>query len=254
MSQLHLSDEILMAFADGELDEHVAAAVERAMLDDPSITGRVVDFLRSHRLTRSAFSREATFDVPPELRAAVYAQISAFETIGNQTVEPGSSEDSSSTQGMKRLLSSISLVAAAAAIMIAAIGYIAWRQVMPSRNVSGMIARLGDPHLQDVLNESASGQDVMLPAGRVRVISTYRLANGSLCREFLIQASSGKANAVACLDEGWNVTFALASAATNAAYVPSDGGDLVSAYLQKLGAGEPLVDSAETKALRDNIR
>jgi len=43
MSSLHLSDEILMAFADGELDDAMAVAVEQAMRDyeagrDPLIT------------------------------------------------------------------------------------------------------------------------------------------------------------------------------------------------------------------------
>ena len=76
MSHLHLSDEILMAFADGELDEPVAKAVEQAMLSDPDITKRIVGFLRSRSLARSALFREPV-GVPPELYAAVQARISA---------------------------------------------------------------------------------------------------------------------------------------------------------------------------------
>ena len=57
MSELHLSDEILMAFADGELDEPIAAAVAKAMAEDPGIARRIVDFQKSRRLTRSAFPK-----------------------------------------------------------------------------------------------------------------------------------------------------------------------------------------------------
>ena len=56
MSELHLSNEVLMAFADGELDEPIAAAVARAMADDPRVARRIVDFQQSRRLTRTAYS------------------------------------------------------------------------------------------------------------------------------------------------------------------------------------------------------
>jgi len=90
---------------------------------------------------------------------------------------------------------------------------------------------------------------VELPYGRMRVISTYRLANGPVCREFRLSVSAGAAEAVACRNDGWNVTFALARAADAASYAPSGGGDPVAAYLEDIGAGEPLVDEAEARAL-----
>ena len=50
------------------------------------------------------------------------------------------------------------------------------------------------------------------------------------------------------------MTFALAGAATDAGYVPSGADDPMAAYLQAVGAGEPLVDDAEAKALREVAR
>jgi hypothetical protein len=41
----------------------------------------------------------------------------------------------------------------------------------------------------------------------------------------------------------------MASAEGDTGYTPSSGGDLIAAYLQNAGAGEPLVDAAEAKAL-----
>ena len=50
MSELHLSNEVLMAFADGELDEPIAAAVAKAMADDES------DLIASDRIVAEALN------------------------------------------------------------------------------------------------------------------------------------------------------------------------------------------------------
>jgi hypothetical protein len=251
MSQLHLSDEILMAFADGELDEPVASAVEQAMLVDPTVTRRIADFLRSRRLTRSAFSREPLPEVPPELRAAVLAQIDAYAKADNAPTKPETPEGVHRPRRDPWFSPSRALAASVAALTIATASYLVGQhQALPTRPAS-LVAQLDDPPVQNALSTVASGQDVTLPLGRMRVISTYRLANGSLCREFRLQGSSGAAAAVACRNGDWNVTFAMAGPEGNAAYTPSSGDDLVATYLQDAGAGEPLVDAAETKALAE---
>jgi hypothetical protein len=254
MSQLHLSDEILMAFADGELEEPVAAAVEQAMLGDPAITRRVADFLRSRRLTRSAFAAQGALSVPPALQAVIMGQISDFEATHAHVAETMLHAEQSAIRAKRWLPSIMLLAASVAAFSIAAIGYFAGQQsVFPSQAPS-LVARLDDPLIHNVLDKSASGQEVALATGRMRVISTYRLANGSLCREFTFQASHGKANAVACRGQDWSVTFALASPATDTVYTPSGGDDLMATYLQNAGAGEPIVDAAELKALAERAR
>jgi hypothetical protein len=251
MSQLHLSDEILMAFADGELEDPVEATVEQAMLRDPAVTKRVVDFLRTRRLVRAASLKEVTPDVPAELRAAVLAQIDRSESRG---AAPGLSEQGLLPGRVKWRVVAVAMAASLATIAIATTGYLVGRQGLLAQQATGPIAHLGDPQISHLLSESVSGQEQTLPAGRLRVISTYRMADGSLCREFKLQVRSGTADAVACRRDGWIVTFALASATTNSAYVPSDGADLMTAYLQNAGAGQPLVDADELKALGEDRR
>lgn len=255
MSQLHLTDEILMAFADGELDEAVASAVAKAMAENPGLARRVVEFQQSRRLTRSAFSSTLAPQVSPELYAAVSAQVKAFEEAGNagDTVTEFRPRKLTGEASGRRLPSffNMALAASVAALALAA-GYFAGQ-----RDVSGagsLVAQLEGPPVRDALSTVASGQDVELPAGRLRVISTYRLANGSLCREFKLQASSGTADAIACRGGEWNVAFATTRPAGNADYVPSDGADLVTTYLQSVNAGEPLVDGAEAQALTGSTR
>lgn len=249
MSQLHLSDEILMAFADGELDEPVAAAVAKAMAEDPGIAKRVLDFQQSRRLTHQAFSGELA-PVPPELHAAVAEQVRAFEAANGSGSEPKSTLVRSKPPGRRPMAWTMAMAASIAALALAT-GYWAGRQNF--RNDNSFIAQLEHPTVRAALSRLASGNEDALPVGRVRAISTYRLANGSVCREFRLQGASAAADAVACHSGQWNVTFALASAA-EASYVPSDGADLTTSYLESMAAGEPLVDAAEAKALAEISR
>jgi hypothetical protein len=249
MSQLHLSDEILMAFADGELDEPVASAVERAMLIDPTVTKRIADFLRSRRLARSVFLKEGLPEVSPELRAAVLARIDAFDATGDRPAESSLPQTRPRPRSDTWFFLKVAIAASVATLAIAIVGYLAGQRWAQPEHQTSLVAQLDDSPVHEALNTVASGQDIALPHGRMRVISTYRLASGSLCREFRVQASSGAAAAVACRNGDWNVTFAMASAEGDTGYTPSSGGDLIAAYLQNAGAGEPLVDAAEAKAL-----
>ena len=53
-----------------------------------------------------------------------------------------------------------------------------------SQRTDNLMARLEDPTTHRELSRMASGDEVDLPFGRLRVISSYRLGNGALCREF----------------------------------------------------------------------
>jgi hypothetical protein len=246
MSELHLTDEILMAFADGELDEPVAAAVARVMAQDPAVARKIVEFQQSRRLTRSVFASNLAPDVPSELRAVIAAQIEAYETARAAGKRPEPAE-------AKRIWPSrlypmkMALAASLAAVAVAS-GYFIGHQSQPE---AGRLAHLEDPLVLRELSRLESGREVSLPAGRLRVVSTYRLPNESLCREFRLQSTSTTAGAVACRTDEWKVTFALAEPAKSAEYVPSSGGDLVDAYLGNLGAGIPLDSEAEAKALAE---
>jgi hypothetical protein len=253
MAQIHLSDEILMAFADGELDEPVAAAVEKAMAGDPAIAKRVAEFLRSRRLARSAFPEETAADVSPELRAAVQARIDRFEPPSRQGARPGLLTRISMPFAGRRPFW-LALAASVAGLVLVTAAYVAGPHYSPTAEAAGPIALLADPQLGRVLSESRSGQEQDLPFGRIRVVSTFRVTNGSLCREFKFLASSGTADAVACRNDGWKITFAVAASMAGGAYVPSGEGDLMESYLQSVGAGEPLLDAAEIAALREPER
>src|SRR5258707_1254834 len=65
-----ISDETLMAYADGELDAAAQAAVERAMQTDPQIEQRVARHRALRRRVQSAYAAELSEGVPEQLLAA----------------------------------------------------------------------------------------------------------------------------------------------------------------------------------------
>src|ERR1700732_2078458 len=65
-----ISDETLMAYADGELDPAARAAVESAMREDPQIEARVATHRMLRRKVLAAYTPELSEDVPERLLAA----------------------------------------------------------------------------------------------------------------------------------------------------------------------------------------
>lgn len=251
-----MTDEILMAYADGELDETVRSAVEEAIAHDPALSQRVAEYTRSRRLVQTALSTDDYLAVPPDLRAKVIQQVSTVTEKARKSaavaapVNLGATRPTASarSQTLHYLLPlAASLVAVAIGIGIFFVGRWTGSDRSPEQSI---IARLGSPAVLAALGTVASGQSNSLAEGQLRVIATYRSGSGALCREFTLQGASDKANAVACRSKSdWNVAFALVEPARPSGYAPADGSDLIGSYLQRLNAGDPLEPSLEKKAL-----
>jgi anti-sigma-K factor RskA len=255
LSRIHLTDEILMAFADGELDETVRRAVEEAMAHDSELRQRVAGYVRSRRLAQTALSTDDYLAVPSALRAHVMRQVSAAEKPSESAetaTKQISRENSSAVFARSRPTQYMLPLAASVAALAIGIGmFFAGRWTGSDEFASqSLVARLASPQVQAALSTTASGQPQSVEAGQMRVIATYKSGSGALCREFTLQDASGKANAVACRSKSdWNITFALVEPTQASGYSPADGGNLISSYLQGLNAGDPLEPSLEKKAL-----
>lgn len=70
-------DEVLMAYADDELDPRTRAAVEAAMASDPAIARRIAQHRALRNRVQSAFNRVLDEPVPPRLLQAVRDDSSA---------------------------------------------------------------------------------------------------------------------------------------------------------------------------------
>ena len=65
MTRTQIDDNLLVAYADGELDPATNREVELLALRDPAVQARIAMFRRSAELLREALSGPETLTVPP---------------------------------------------------------------------------------------------------------------------------------------------------------------------------------------------
>lgn len=104
------------------------------------------------------------------------------------------------------------------------------------------------------LNSASSGEEMAIGTDRLKLVSTFRVTDQSLCREFeYASQADGAIVAVACRDrESWKVRFAATSNPLENGYAPASSLDAVEAYLAAIGAGPALSPADEKAALKSD--
>jgi anti-sigma factor RsiW len=251
MSAADYSDETLMRFADGELDEATAARLEEALAADDALVERLALFIETRAAAQAALTPLLEEPVPDALRASVEGMV-ARKRAERETEE---SKVVAFAPRPKRTASSnwmLPIAASLAAAVGVGAGY--WLGNRPSvpaaQGIS--IAGVDAAALGAALENTASGSEVALahPNGSVRPVATFRNGAEALCREFEIRQTAEAVVAVACHDRGsWNVTFALATPTDDSSYAPASSLDTLDAYLGALEASEPMSLAEEAAAL-----
>jgi anti-sigma factor RsiW len=247
------NDETLMAFADGALEGPEAERIAGLARSDPAIAQRIEMFRDSRRLVADALKPLAAEPVPAELDAAVR------NLIANHATAP---EDGTGTvvafpqhRATQRPLSrwTLPLAASLAAIAVGTGGFMLGQK--SSRGDAAAFAAVGDPLPADVtavLASAASGSETRAGEARMRLVATVMAQDGSVCREFEIdiQASARTAAGVACRNAGeWRLVAAVAAVAGDGGYAPASSLTALDAYLDAIGASEPLSTEEEREAL-----
>lgn len=243
-----VSDEKLMAYADGELSAAEAAEIERAIADDEALAGKVAMFADSRKAMKKVYGSAPA--VPDALAAKIRAMAEADTVWRAEAVPAGDIVELAS----RRRSAPVWQLPAAAAIALA-VGVAAGWFMKPDGQPGGglEVAGLSDPAIIDALGSVASGQRVDLGGGaEFAAIATFRDGDGQLCREFERDREGGPTVvAIACRSEAtWDVRFAVAAAAPDSAsYAPASSLDTLEAYLSATGAGAPLSEPDERAAL-----
>ncbi|MDH2325832.1 hypothetical protein QCN27_03015 [Cereibacter sp. SYSU M97828] len=207
---MDITDETLMAFADGELAEPEASELAQRIAADPDLAARVAMF----RQTRDMFAKMPADPVPDALADRIRAMA---EPPALSNVVP-----------MRRRVPLWQLPAAAAVAL--AVGLGAGLSLVPS----------GGTDLA-VLDSLPSGE----ARDGVTAVATFRIASGDLCREF----EAGGMISVACrTDDGWQTRLAVATGGEG--YAPVSGVEALDAWLAGVEAGDPLDPEAEASVLR----
>jgi anti-sigma factor RsiW len=266
---MEMSDEMLMAFVDGELAAEDAAAVERAIAADPELKRRAADFRDTRLVVRGAFTEERAEPVPAALVAAVRAAAERARQAAPNTAAPAAvppspaapvaapSEATAQADGGRviafpqRRRAALFALPIAASLMIAAglAGFLIGDARAPVTDVATVAPLGGDTAVTGALAGLVSGDERTLPDGRrVAAVASFPVDDG-VCRVFTVRGTAaGAVEGVAC-DRGGGLAVEVAVTATSSdgAYTPASdvATGVVDAFLDAAGAGASLTVEEE---------
>lgn len=245
---MQISDDTLMALADGELAPELASEVADAVARDPELAARLRKFTETRRLL-SGMGKAAP---APAIDPALIARIRAASAGGADTpAKPPQVQVIDTTRAATPTLANINRapLAMVASICILALVGIGWYGMNYDSGPGDTANRL-----TAALDSQPTGSNIPLgEGGQVTIISTWRNGAGELCREYEL---SGGALApelqVSCHqgDQGWNTRFSAVVGDPGTAYVPAEGGfEELDRYLEATGAMAPMTAEEEASAL-----
>jgi hypothetical protein len=246
-AKLDLTDELLVAYVDDELDTQQRSMVSSILDRNPALSRRADEMRLARDLLREAF--------PLQPDAAVPARIdSAATQLAVACTRPRSSRRASGFRYRRS-----HAIAAGLLLCTAAASYLLLRPASDERRpmVTALTEIRPENPLHGVLESTASAQLVKIPGedAAVRAVLTFRAKDGRFCREFEILADSGSSTGIACRQEGHWRTEVLASGVAVPAdgnyYTPAGGSDeaAVAEVFEGLVQGEPLSIDEETRVL-----
>ena len=240
-----IDDEILMAYADGELDASDAARVEAALRDDPQLTQRLAVFAGTREALTTAAGLRRSEPVPEHVLARARSAIDAARNDGGSQVVSFARPD------RKQLYRPVML---AASLAVAAFlgGYFIAPTTPDAPHTPSRLAILNTPGLSDALARVPAGETAAIDGAEITPIASFRDANGAFCREFELEVPSTSALvSVACWSEtGWEARLAIVTSADSTTqYAPASSLETLDAYLTSIGASAPLDIGEEQSAL-----
>jgi hypothetical protein len=221
-----VTDEMLMAYVDGELDHETGEDLRKIMEADQELAARAEAFRSSRRLAKAAFEPDLARPVPARLIEAILADPSAKPN--DEVVQ----------FPLRRTMLAALPLAASIAVIFAAAGYWYAQSGLPSDDI------LGPSPLAIALAQTPAGDRTALAAGgELATVGSYRIVDG-VCRVFEVAGATSGAGmrGVGCArgDMRWSIDLVVA-APEDETYAPASVGllDSIDAYLDALEA-EPL--------------
>jgi hypothetical protein len=246
-AKLDLTDELLVAYVDDELDTQQRSMV-RAVLDrNPALSRRADEMRLARDLLREAFPLQPEVAVPARIESAA-TQLAAACT-----------RQSSSRKATGFRYRRSHAIAAGLVLCMAAASYLVLRPASDERRpmVTALTEIRPENPLHGVLESTASAQLVKIPGedAAVRAVLTFQAKDGRFCREFEILADSGSSTGIACRQEGhWRTEVVASGVAVpedGFYYTPAGGSDeaAIAEVFEGLVQGEPLSIDEETRVL-----
>lgn len=248
---MNVTDEMIMALADGVLEGPEAEAVRQAIAASSALQERFETFQQSRLVLAGGFDGLLERPVPEDMRKFVLEQASPGGVIVSLNA-------ARTRRG--RLFDFDGLSQAAAAVVLlgaAALGGYQFGQNEPTAD--GLVLAGWLPQESPVaaaLSSTPAGGSASVGGAEFVAVATFEMAGGQVCREFEMKQEGPGIVGLACrVDTGWQVEIAAINPAGNAAgqFLPAsaDAFELVGAALDAKGAYE-LVDPADEACVLGN--
>lgn len=243
-----ISDETLMAYADGELDPAAATAVETALRDDPRLAAQLAEHRVLRARVQAAFGEELDEPVPQRLIAT--AMRAAHATADTPQVVSIHSGPKRREHAWRRALLP-SAMAASLALGVA-IGFRAWHAPAPILGENGQGALIADGALARALSDQLAGPGA---AGGIDIGLSFLSKSGGYCRTFRIAKALAPAGLACRSGPDWRIDVLTQSAADSRVHstyrmAGSSLPPAVLAAIQSQSVGQPLDRAGEVAAVR----
>jgi hypothetical protein len=236
---MKLTDEELMAYADGEMSAIDAKRVEAAMAGDAALAARVARFRAVRRALHTAYDSVLSEPVPERLRALL------GDVAAN---EPPAPVDLAAQRQKRAVRFGPPAWAAMAASLI--VGVLVGRAVLPSGELLVDDGRYAGAELTRVL-EARLASDATNQSGATRIGLTFRADNGEICRTFAHAERAQATSGLACRDgDRWAVQVAVHGDAQGEFRQAGADAPAVLDAVDAMIDGEPF-DATQERASRD---
>ncbi|MFC0253445.1 anti-sigma factor family protein [Massilia consociata] len=246
---MKFSDDLLIAYINGELAEPARAAVERAMNADPVLAARIAQHRREHAgLGRSRMFSVSANGHDGASHSQRHAPTPGAKVVHLDAIRPGRAFPPPQPPRQDPGWTRRHWLAVAAALVAGAVGgALGWQQMRPDAGVVTLMASDGALVARGKLVEALGGQLASPGPSEtgVRIGVTFVSKDGSYCRSFVVDTTAG----LACRAGGrWTIPV-LAQARPGAAWL--DGSVLPPAVQAAIDArivGATLDPTAERAA------
>jgi hypothetical protein len=254
-ARLDVTDELLVAYVDDELDAAQRAMVSFAMEGNPALRRRADEMRLAHDLLREAIPLQPDASVPPRMDAAIKRLAAACASDSPRRRFAFGA----------RYRWSFAIAAALAMCAVVAGSYVTLRDASePGGGRVTALTRIGPENpLHGVLESTASAELIEVPGedAAVRAVMTFRAKDGRFCREFEILAAVGGSIGIACREQHghWSAEVLRKAAAVppiGNSYTPAGESDepAVAEVFERLIRGEPLSAQEEAHLLANAWR
>jgi hypothetical protein len=250
---MSVSDETLMAYADGEVDEATRAIIEAAMRENPEVRRRIAEHRALREAMQGAFSAVLDEPVPQRLIDAARGQTAA--PAGGHVVDLAGARRAVAGQAPGRLLSWQPAAMAASVLVGVALGYVGWHSAKPLVTTSSSGELLAGAGLAEALSNQLS-EDRSPGLAAITGLS-FRAKTGDYCRTFSLSGSHASSGLACHEGVGWTIKVlaqspTAASNSSNFRRAASADPPAVRAAVEESIDGEPLDRAGEIAARQGN--